>query len=259
MLVKKDIGRSLKHGIVKYAPHILTGLGIAGVYVTAIFASRATLKAAHILEAKHTERYLLQQETPDILQPDFTKKEILSWTWKEYIPAMLASLATCACVIKSGRIHAKRHAALMALYSLTETALREYQGKVKEIIGDGKETKIRDSVAKDRIDRRPANEIIVTGSGETLCFDAPSGRYFQSNIETIRRIENVFNRTLRTEMSMTLNDLYSELGVPEVKTGDYLGWEIDKGLLTFRFSSQLNEHGMPCLVVDYEIYPLYGR
>lgn len=259
MLVKKEIGKTLKRSIVQYAPHILTGLGVAGVYLTAILASRATLKAAKVIEDKKTEQYRLQLETPEIMQPGFSKKEIIKWTWKEYIPSMAVSVATCACIIKSGRIHSKRHAAMLALYSLSDAAFREYQGKVKEMIGDGKESKVRDNVAKDRITNHKASEIIVTGSGEALCYDSPSGRYFQSNIETIRRTENTFNQTLRTEMSLTLNELYYELGLPAVKTGDYVGWEIDKGLLTFSFSSQLNEHGVPCLVIDYEIYPLYGR
>ena len=60
-------------------------------------------------------------------------------------------------------------------------------------------------------------------------------------------------------MSLTLNDLYYELGLEPTKTGDYMGWEVDKEMLNFKFSSQLTENGTPCLVIDYEVYPLYGR
>lgn len=256
MLINKNITRSMRQTLVRKAPTILSGLGILGVYTTAIFASKATLKANDVVNEENMRRYEGRSNVSEFFM---TKKEIVKATWKEYIPTLLISLATCACIVKSGRIHSKRHAALMALYSLSETAFREYQGKVKDMIGDGKDGKIRDSIAKDRITKQPATEIIVTGTGETLCFDAPSGRYFQSSIEIIRRKENNFNQTLRTEMSLTLNELYYELGLNATKTGDYMGWDIEKGLLSFKFSSQLNEHGQPCLVIDYDIHPLFDR
>lgn len=263
MLVKKEIGRSLRHGMVQYAPHILTGLGVAGVYLTAIFASKATLKAAKIVEDENRKneesRQFFASDEPAPIIPPLTRKEIVNKTWKCYIPSALISLLTAGCIIKSGRIYSKRNAALLALYSISETAFREYQSKVKEMIGDGKEGKIRDSVARDKIIKNPSEikGIVITGGGEALCYDAPSARYFRSDIEKIRRKENDFNQALRSEMRMTLNELYYELGLEPTKMGDNLGWDIDKGLLEFKFSSQLTENGSPCLVIDYEIHPLY--
>lgn len=39
--------------------------------------------------------------------------------------------------------------------------------------------------------------------------------------------------------------------------GDMLGWNIDKGYIDLAFSSQLDANGTPCLVIDYQVAPVY--
>ena len=39
--------------------------------------------------------------------------------------------------------------------------------------------------------------------------------------------------------------------------GDMLGWNIDKGYIDLAFSSQLDADGTPCLVIDYQVAPVY--
>ena len=41
-----------------HSPSILTGIGVAGVFATAIFASKATLRADEILDGDDREKYL---------------------------------------------------------------------------------------------------------------------------------------------------------------------------------------------------------
>ena len=36
-----------------------------------------------------------------------------------------------------------------------------------------------------------------------------------------------------------------------------LGWNIDKGYIDLAFSSQLDANGTPCLVIDYQVAPVY--
>lgn len=228
----------------KNKAHILTGIGSIGVIGTAIFASKATLKADKIIKGQNEE---------------LTKKEIVKKVWKEYIPAGLLGLGTILAIVGSNRIQSKQQMALMALYSLSEKTFKNYQEKVIEEIGKGKATKIRDEVMKDTILKNPVKpeEIIFTGNGDTLCYDMPSKRYFYSDIEKIRHIENNFNERLKTEMCLSLNDLYYELGLEQTKLGDITGWTIDHGILDFMFSSQLTDKGDPCLVIDYHLAPLF--
>lgn len=95
------------------------------------------------------------------------------------------------------------------------------------------------------------------GDGETLCYDAVSGRYFKSKIDRIKRAENEINRRMRDEMYISLNEFYYEIGLPPIKLGDDIGWNIDEGYLDLRFSSQLAENDEPVFVIDYGCCPRY--
>lgn len=135
--------------------------------------------------------------------------------------------------------------------------MREYQAKVIEAIGEKKEQGIRDSIDKDKVDKNPTknSEIIITQKGNTLCFDPLSGRYFQSDIDIIRRAEIEMNRRLIHEMYVSLNDFYYEIGLKGTKIGSELGWNIDRGYVELNFSSQLTDDGRPCLVINYNLSP----
>ena len=124
-------------------------------------------------------------------------------------------------------------------------------------IGEKKEKTVRDAVAKEKITKKPPiqKEIVVTGNGTTLCFESMGGRYFKSDMETLRKVQNDLNRRMREEMNITLNDFYYEIGLDETDVGKYVGWDIDKGYIDIDFSSQLTEDGTPCLVVGFATPP----
>ena len=58
-------------------------------------------------------------------------------------------------------------------------------------------------------------------------------------------------------MYVSLNDFYSEIGLPEVSIGEDLGWNMDDGYIEIDFSSQLSEDERPCLVLEFNISPRY--
>lgn len=106
--------------------------------------------------------------------------------------------------------------------------------------------------------KNPVREVILTeNGGNTICYDVLSGRYFKSDRDKITRVMNELNRQMRDEMCVTLNDFYYELGLDGTKMGDMLGWNIDKGYIDLAFSSQLDANGTPCLVIDYQVAPVY--
>jgi hypothetical protein len=153
----------------------------------------------------------------------------------------------------------RRNAALATAYSLSETALTEYRNKVIATMGEKKDQSIRDEIAKDRVARNPVNscEVIVTNDGNFLCYDKTSGRYFRSNNEKLQRAQNEINRRLITEMFVSLNDFYYEIGLKSIDVGDKLGWNIDKGFLEIYKSYQPDENEVPCCIIDYEVVPEY--
>lgn len=248
--------QKLGNVLAKNSPTILTGFGVAGLITTAVMAVKATPKALLILDE---ERYNREEKSPNGAIDPIKPKDAILLTWKCYLPSAIIGTITIGCIISANSINLKRNAALAGLYSLSETALKEYQTKVVETIGKTKERKIKDDLAKDKIIKNPVSdkEIVITGRGETLCYDALSGRYFKSDIEEIRRVLNKLSRDMMSDMFIPLNEIYSELNLKNTKMGDLVGWHVDDGLLEPDFSSQLTENGTPCLVLDYVTDPRY--
>lgn len=240
----KDVQKALK----KHSPEILTGIGVAGMVATTVMAVKATPKALQKID---------EQEIRDGKR--LTGKEIVKAAWKCYIPAAVTGVCSVACVIGASSVNARRNAALATAYTLSETALKEYKEKALEVVGEKKEQAIRDAIAKDQIAKAPLKdkEVVLTGKGESLCYDPLSGRYFKSDIEKLRKAENMMNRRMRDEVKISLNEFYEEIGLREIEMGEHLGWDIDKGYIELDFSSQLAEDGTPCLVMGHHRPPTY--
>ena len=249
---------AVKKSTIKHSPEILTGIGIAGMVTTTVMAVRATPKALRLIDNAEIKK-ANETNTP-YEEPNLSKTEIIKVTWKCYIPVAITGGLSIACLIGASSVNARRNAALATAYSIAETSLKEYQNKVVETIGEKKEQTIRDAVAKEKIDAHPAkeSEIIFVGDGETLCYDVLSGRYFKSKIDKIKKAENDLNRRMRDEMYISLNEFYYEIGLPSIKIGDDIGWNIDReGYIDLRYTSQLNDNDEPVFVIDYGCGPRY--
>lgn len=243
----KSAMRHIRMVLVKRSPEILTGLGIVGMVTTTVMAVKATPKALMLI--KQEEEF----EEEKLAFPEMAKA-----AWKCYIPSVLLGSVSVVCLIGASSVNFRRNAALATAYTLSESALKEYQEKVVETIGEKKEQTVRDAIAKDKLTQHPVEtcEVIITGKSDTLCYDVLSGRYFKSDIEKLRKAENRLNRQLRDEMYMSLNDFYYEIGLNNTSLGDSLGWNVDEGL-ELLFSAQLASDGSPCLVIDYRPAPHY--
>lgn len=247
--IAKDVGFVLR----KHGPEILTGFGIAGMITTTVLAVKVTPKALKLMdEAKQRK---IEENEDGVLTP----VEVVKETWKCYIPAAVTGVASVACLVGASSVHIRRNAALATAYKLSETALTEYKEKVVETIGERKEKKIREEVAKDKLDKNPVTkqEVIITERGNTLCLDTLSKRYFKSDINEIKKAENELNKELLHNMYISLNEFYDKLGLSHTSIGDDLGWNCDNGLVELDLSSLIAEDGTPCLVIGYSIAPRY--
>ena len=245
--------KAAKSTMVKHSPAILTGIGITGMLTTTVLAVKATPKALDII-AEVKERH---EEDTD---KKAVAKELVTKVGPLYIPAAITGIASAACLIGANSVHAKRNAALAAAYTISDTALREYREKVVETMGEKKDKAVKDEIAKDKLVKDPVqnHEVIITKKGTTLCYDGIFGRYFRSDMETIKKAITKINRLIVTDLYASLNDFYYEIDIPPVEIGDMLGWNMDDGMLDVDFSSQLAEDGTPCLVIGYTVAPKYN-
>ena len=244
------------NSVKKHQPEILTGIGIAGMITTTVMAVRATPKALDVMAE-------VKEAHADDTDKKALAKDIITKVVPIYIPSAIVGGLSIGCVIGASTINAKRNAALATAYAISESALKTYQEKVIETVGEKKEQTIREAVAKDTIEKHPIGntEIILTGTGETRCLDAISGRRFTTTIQKIQDAENALTHRIISEMYISLNDLYDELGLAHTKLGDDLGWNVDwldRDMIKLARSAQIDEDGMPCLVLDYQVVPRYG-
>ncbi len=260
----KNFIKGVKIGFDKYSPEILIGLGIASAITSTVLAVKATPKALLLIKKEEkikARKYNAKYDELDIAAESLSlsKPEMIKVTWKCYIPAAISGVASVAFLLGSNSVHVKRNAAIATAYKLSETALTDYKKEVIETIGEEKAKLIQDKVAQKHVDEHPvsSNQVIIAGSGKQLCYDGISGRYFESDIQTIRAAVNTINETMVYEMYASLGDFYNEIGLPPTTLSDELGWNLDDGQLEISYGSAISDDGRPCITLDYHVAPRY--
>lgn len=228
---------------------VLTGIAVSGVLTTAYLSAQGALRAdweiQDFFEDTGSEEIVI-----------LTRYERFQMTWKHYTPAVLSAAITIASIVGSQKINSKKQAALAAGYAIAEKTLVQYREEIAELLGDKKVQEITDRIADKQIASNPVtkNEVIVTGYGDQLCFEALTGRYFTSSAEKIRRSENEFNKALLSDTYASLNDFYDLVGLPRTDLGDDLGWRSEE-LMNLSLSSHLTNDDRTALSIHYNSTP----
>lgn len=228
------------------SPTILTVAGVVGVFATAVLTGKATLEAAD--KVRHIERSIDRQ---------LTVVEVIEVSWRYFVPPAMLAIGTTAAIVGMHSIHTKRASALLSAYTITDTAFREYQSKVTDVLGEKKERGLREEIAAEQIRKNPPpenREMVFIGSGDVLCLETATGRYFWSTMEKIKQAQNTINARIIHNMYASQNEFYTLIGIPGTTLGDQLGWNVDS-MMEVVFGSELDPDDKPCLAVDYRIAP----
>lgn len=231
-------------------PTILTGVGVVGTGATAYLTGRASFKAARLLD--HNE--IMHYEQTQGLEP--SKKDKVKLVWKFYVPPALMMTSTMTAIIMANKVSSRRLAALAVASSITERAFSEYKEKVYEKLGRNQQEKVREEIARDRILKNPhdTSQVIITGTGDVLCYDMLTGRYFLSSAEKIRRAENRVNKELNNFMYASLTLFYDEVGLPPTTYTDTVGWQGNENL-EVNITTIMSDDEKPCLAIDFSPLP----
>jgi hypothetical protein len=240
--IVKGLGRAFNDN----SPTILAASAVAGVAGTAFLTHRATKRADLILAVHFAEGRT---------EP-LTAREIVEMTWQAYIPPTLMAGATIACIIGGTSIGNRRSAALASAYTLAEKSYSEYKDKVVETLGEKKEELLRADIMKDKLERdKPDHQsIIIDGSGDHLCYEQWSGRYFSSTKQKIQQAEIQTNYDILHDGYASLNDFWRNLELAPTNAGEQLGWNTDNKL-ELEFAAVLSSSGEPCLAVAFRSVP----
>lgn len=216
--------------------------------------SKATLKASKIVEA-HRDGL----ESEDQIERREETLAVVKEAAPHYAKTAIFTGGSIALALMSNHMHLKKEAALIAAANLTEMAYKNYADKVKEIAGEETEEKVRESVREEAIEdipegSDPFDSFVNTGKGEDAVIDMWTGRKFRSSAIAIKEAVVNLNYRMQTEMTVTLNDLYSELGLDSIGCGDVMGWRAEDGPIEVSFKPIMRGN-QTILVLDYYVRP----
>lgn len=229
-------------------PGIVLGLGIGCMIMSTLEGIIYAPDAKEAIEEKKKELNVEKLSIVDTIR-----------TGGPYMaPCAAAGITGIVCILTSTNKMINIGAGAMAACTLAETTTRELREKTKELVGSKKNKQIQEAIAEDSLAKCPkANrEVIITGRGNSLCFDKLTGKYFRSNIDSIQKIENKLNSKLNKDDVVTVNEYCWALGISPVKLGDETGWTRYQGLLEFNFTGGISDDGEPCIIVDININPV---
>lgn len=238
-----------------HRPQILAGMGVAGLWGSMWLTYKASPTIHRIID------FTEMQLDEGVVDEKVVKKQMIKDVAKEAAPPVLMGIISSAAMIGSTSVSTKRIAAISAAYSATEAALSDYRGKVKDILGDDKDRRVREGLARDAVESTPVNEVEETGMGNVLCLDRWTGRYFHSSPEAVKRAFNEISRQVQLDEYASLNDLYDRLNLRNAQFGDVMGWTSHdnwRGVIDAYFTTTTDSNSYPVLVVDYDVEVLPG-
>ena len=234
----------------KHSAEILACGAIIGMASTTVLAVKATPEAIKLIDKAREKK-----------GSELTQIEKIKAGYKPYIPAIVSGSAAALCVVGINSIHAKRYSALMTAYQISSKAFSDYREATIETVGEKKEKEIRSTVNQKKLEEHPASSstIYVTGGGNTKIYDTFSDRYFESDIDKIKKAKFDLNERMQKgmEMNISLNEFYSEIGVKPIPIGDEMGWT-SNNYIDIAFDAKLTDKGDPCITMDFLVPPDYG-
>ena len=267
------------HMIKTHGPAILTVLGCIGVPVTAVLASKATLMSDDMLAVERVHRWsnAIDREDDEEIKAifEFTKKEIIQLTWKNYIPTLISGGLTIGAIIGSNRMSAREIAMLSASCAGLMSYKAQMEQEIRKRYGEDALNDIRKSV-----DQKYAKVLIYpedTGNGDLLCFDAFGGRWFYSSEDAVNMAlfelnDEFMNETIQISNNGDVirggyrcyNDLYQKWGISETCFGWTWGWAPNSDyydgpiLWSVRKVEGFQELDEPVLIIEPLTYPMEG-
>lgn len=222
---------NFKNELIRRSPSLLLGGGIAGFIGAVIMSAKAT-------PAAHEESLNIDYEE-NYLHIPVSRKEKIRRILPYYIPTIGMVMLSTGMVLSSNRIMRNRYTSLLALYTLTNKALGEWENATASSVTKKKLEQIRDKVFEP--DALP--EWNEKNADTTAFWDPYGGRYiYAKSPEHVRRVIAELNAQLLRDDFVPLNDFYYSLGAPPLQFGGDIGWDVEqREEIGVKFDSVLKE------------------
>lgn len=226
----------------KYSPQILTGVGVVGGIAATVLIAKATLKLEPIVSAHEQGKQVISAKHVDgMYESDKEKTKEVAYLYvrsgleavKLYGPGVSLGVASIVCVVAGQGLAQKRQVALVAAVKSLESSFQAYRGRVVDAIGVEKEEEIRLGVSTETVEdtdgkKHKVKVLSPNGSDYNYLFDTTNRNWQNGNIELnylfLKNIQNWANDRLNAKGYVYLNEVYSWLGLPEIASGQVVGW-----------------------------------
>ena len=262
-IIKNEAVTKVVKVVVSNAPKILTGISIVSSIAATAFAVKGTVLAVKI-EEQRKEKIT----SGDIPEPEHPKLAVVKSVWKCYIPSAAFLVLSIGTSLYGTNIASARTAMATAACKVTELAFDEYKAKVVEEIGQEKEKKIRQDIAKENAEqyeiKAKAKAKVVPPFEKHLCQEKYSGIKFYSNLYEIKDTFNRINYDSihHGEDYISMCDYLDYFDIDS--RDENVGWNVGiTGLLDLSYEMTSDEYDRPLLIFGpgerpYENYNIYG-
>lgn len=165
---------------------------------------------------------------------------------KLYGPAVLVGATSIACILAGHNITRKRNLALAAAYTAVDTGFKKYRGRVverfseqldKELLYDIKAQEVEEVVVNEDGTESVITKTVEVGnpteamSPYTFAFSKDTSSAWMPDNEKnkffLLQQQNWMNEKLKSEGRLFLNYVLKELGLPQCRMGQSVGWVYD--------------------------------
>lgn len=217
--------KDLLNDAMKYAAqnsHNLTGIGaMVGVGVTVFFTFTATPKICALNDQRKEEL----KSVDGANTWDINKKYAIEIA-KASSGVTISATATLALIFGTLVLANKKINDLSAIAQYTGLLYTQTLNKLEEKEGAEKKEEIKKEAVAQVLeeDTETPDLIFQARGGHVLFFDVLGGRYFWSDIQTIREVVTDCNNNLDAYEDLPVNDFYNDMWLPDVGAADRLCW-----------------------------------
>lgn len=233
--VTQAIGRQ-KLRAHKNSPHIMFGLGLAGVVTSTVLACRATLKVEKTFDEMR-DNIESAKQTEDSRDVAYAYLRNTARFAKEYAPALIVGGVSVALLTGSHIQLTRRNTNLTVAYAALHRAYGEYRGRVREEIGEERELDLYHGITleeeKNGKGGKLAKRKVIDPnklSPYAKIFDEANPNW-RPNAEFNRLFiqcqQNYMNQRLQAYGYVFLNEVYEALGIEKSRQGQVVGWVLN--------------------------------
>ena len=198
---------------------ILAVVGAIGMTVSVGLAIRNTAKYKDIIHSKENKK--------------IDNIERLKVAVPLYLPVVLLTGSSLACIIGATVINTKHQRSMTAAYILLENSFKQYKDKVLELYGSDGTQKVETEITNDKFEEKNPQ---MKNSENDLFYDEYRGEFFESTLDIVQKALYHVNRNFILRGYTTLNEVYDFLNLPHTDQGDVLGWSADYGWCYYGYS-----------------------